>query len=652
MARRADERRVAGREGDRRPRGVTARAVLIGLLLTPLNVLFLVKATWTVGGFTGSESLFTNTVGALFLLAVANRWLALRRPHRALAPGELLTIYVMLAMSTGLTAGVWDLGGSLSGTITYPFWFATDQNEWRELLWPHLPSWLTLQDPDILEGFYAGRSDPYRWNVLRAWAALALWWASLMGAIMWVCLCLNSIVRRRWADEEKLPFPMTILPVQLADERFGLLHNKLFWVAVVFAAGAGIWNTAASLVPALPGIPFGIDYTSYVENRHPWNFIRYRGLEWGPWSIGLCYLMPLDLAFSLFAFDLFWTAQYVLSGYLGWSTSPWSGLPYGEQQTAGGFIAILAAAAWLDRRYLVQVVRRALGLPSELREEGEEAFSYRLAVWGGLAGLGYLYWLLSRGGVQAWVVASFLAIYFLMSLVISRLRAQLGPPTHQLYGAMPNWILPTLVGTRSLGPKALGLFLVLRPYLQEQRNNPTPIQLEALKMAEGGRMERRRIALALALVAPLAMVCYFWASIHIGYHMGLGTGNAHQWHLAVARWGAQGLDSDLRYPSDMNSSGALAMAFGGAFTLALMFLKLRFQWWPLHPVAFPIAIASTIQSMTLAILGAWLFKAFLLRYGGLRAHRTALPFFLGLLAGGGSIALLQRILFEALGINL
>jgi hypothetical protein len=56
--------------------------------------------------------------------------------------------------------------------------------------------------------------------------------------------------------------------------------------------------------------------------------------------------------------------------------------------------------------------------------------------------------------------------------------------------------------------------------------------------------------------------------------------------------------------------------------------------------------------MTPAIFGTWLFKAVLLRYGGLRAHRRALPFFLGLLAGGATVSLLERVLFAALGIRI
>ncbi len=633
------------------PRGVSARAVIIGLLLTPLNVFFLVKSIWMWGGFTGSESLFANTIGLLFLHALLNQWLRRRRPTWAFSPGEMLTIYLMLGMSTGLVSSVWDLGGALSGYITYPFWFATDSNEWRELLWPNLPIWLTIQDRSVLEGFYMGRADPYRWGILKAWAGPAFWWACLVGSLMWVCLCLNSIVRRRWADEEKLPFPMTILPVQLVDERGTLLRDKLFLLAVAISAGLGTWTMLASIAPSLPSLPLGIDYTQYVENNRPWNFIRHTSLQWRPWALGLCYLIPLDLALSLFVFDLLWTAEYVVSGHLGWCISKWSGFPYGEQQTAGGFIALAVAAFWLDRAYLVQVLRRAVGMRSVLQEAEPEAFGYRVAVLGCLAGLGFLWWLLARAGMPTWVIWSFLPLYFVMCLVISRLRAQLGPPTHQLYGAMPNWILPTVAGTRALGPRTMGMFFLLRPFLQEQRNHPAPLQLEALKMAEGGRMERPRIALALAVVAPLAILCYFWATIHIGYRLGLGTADTQVWQLNVPFWGTEWLESAVRDPAGFSSSGTIAIGFGMVFTLALYFLKLRFQWWPLHPVAFPIAIASTIQSMTPVIFAAWLVKALLLRYGGLRAHRTALPFFLGLLVGDATTSLLRAVLFELLDIR-
>ena len=636
---------------------MTARALVAGLVLTPLNVAFIVNATMSQGGFrfTGRHSLFVNSVAVLLVLTLINQWLKRRRSKWSFGAGEMLTIYVMLATSTGLISSAFDLGGSLAGTITYPFWFATKENHWRELLWPNLPTWLTVRDPAILEGFYTGQSSALNWAVIRAWATPAVWYAAFVGAIMWVCLCMNSIIRRRWEDEERLPFPLTALPLQIVDERSGLLRSRLWWLGIGISLGLGAWNTAVGLVPSLPSLPLAFDYTAYVANHPPWSYInRFTILEWQPFAVGLCYLIPLDLAFSLVAFDIFWTTEYILTGQLGWSTgSVLSQPPYGDQQTVGAFMALLLSALWLDRHYLLHVGRRAVGFTSALSDESQEAFSYRGAMIGLFAGLAFLWWFLARGGVPAWVVMGFFAVYFPMALVISRLRAQLGTPTHQLYGCMPNYVLPTLVGTRLLGARTMGMFGALAPFLEEQRNNPNPVQLEAFRMSEGGRMERRRIAVALAVVPPLTLLCYFAAVTQFGYRVGLASGNVNYYpHLAMPYSHTMRLDDALRYPSDPDTSGSLAMGFGLVFTFLLMFLKLRFQWWPFHPMAFPIAPASTIQALSLVIFVTWLIKALLLRYGGLKAHRSALPFFLGLLAGGAAEAMLRRSLSMILGVNL
>ncbi len=645
----SDDSRVPSAPVSAPRRGVSARALIIGFLLTPVNVFFIVKALWVWASVTGAESLFTNTIGLLFLLAVGNQWLKRRRPEWAFSSGEMLTIYLMLGIGTGLTCSLWDLGGAISTYVTHAFWFATDQNEWRETLWPYLPTWLTVQDREVLAGFYEGDTTGYQLWILRAWAAPAFWWTCLVASIMWVCLCMNSIVRRRWADEEKLAFPMAVLPTQLADERFDLLKSKLFWIGVGVAAGIGAWNLLASIVPALPAVPLSLDFTNAVEHKRPWDFLRYRALLLSPWYLGLSYLIPLDLTFSLFAFGTLWSAEYVVSGHLGWCTNKWSGFPYGEQQTAGGFIALAVVAMWLDREFLAQVLRRALGLRASLPEESGEAFGYRTAVLGVVGGLAFLWWVLSRAELPQWVALAFLGHYFLMAMVICRLRAQLGAPSHQLYGAMPNWVLPTLAGSRNLGPRSMGLFYLLRPLLQEQRNHPAPLQIEGFKMAEGGRMERRRLAVAMAIVPVLAIAFYFWATIHFGYDMGMTSGHTHVYHMLIGQWATSELDTTLKNPTAPNVSGTLAMALSAGITTALYFLKLRFTWWPLHPVAYPIAMSNTIAAMGPVLFLAWLIKGLLLRYGGLRAHRTALPFFLGLIAGDAVRSFLVTVFAELLG---
>ena len=643
-------RALQGRAGARQ-RGVTPRAILAAVALTPPTVFFLVRALWVWGWFSGQNSIFENAVALLFALAVGNVILRRWRPAWSFSAGEILTVYVLVVVVTGLTVSMWHFGGALAGNITFPFWFASQENGWQTYVWPYLSRALTVQDPEALEGFFLGHASPYRWSVLRGWLLPALWWTAFVSALLWVCLCLNSIVRRRWEDEEKLAFPIATLPIHVADERMGLLRNRLFWVAVAFSGGLGAWNLLSGFVPALPGVPLWMSYASYVQNRHPWNFIRQPTLGWSPGVIGLCYLMPLDLAFSLFFFDLFWVAEHVLSGYLGWSTNPRAGFPYGDYQVAGGMLAILISVLWLDRGFLREVGRAVLGLRSSLGEERGEAFGYRTAAVGALAGGAFLWFFMVRGGMSGWVAGAFIVLYFGMILVLCRVRAQLGPPSHQFFGATPDFILRTVVGTRGLSPGTLGMMALLNPYLKQQSSNPAPGQLEAFRMAEEGRMERRRLALALAGIVPVGMVCYFWANLHIGFQVGMATGKANHWNLGIPRWNYEWLASAIRYPAGPDVSGLGAIGFGLAFTLVLMALKLRFAWWPLHPVAFPLAIADSILEFTAAIFIAWLVKALLLRYGGLRAHRAALPVFLGLIVGESTMYFVQAVVRQALGLG-
>jgi hypothetical protein len=57
------------------------------------------------------------------------------------------------------------------------------------------------------------------------------------------------------------------------------------------------------------------------------------------------------------------------------------------------------------------------------------------------------------------------------------------------------------------------------------------------------------------------------------------------------------------------------------------------------------------QAAMFAFFGIWLLKVLLLRYGGIRAHRTALAFFNGLLAGNATGLLVRGMLFLGLGVK-
>ena len=60
---------------------------------------------------------------------------------------------------------------------------------------------------------------------------------------------------------------------------------------------------------------------------------------------------------------------------------------------------------------------------------------------------------------------------------------------------------------------------------------------------------------------------------------------------------------------------------------------MHLAWFPLHPVGFALAGNWTMDRMWLCVLIAWSVKLVLLKYGGAKAYKPAVPFFVGLILG-------------------
>jgi hypothetical protein len=382
----------------------------------------------------------------------------------------------------------------------------------------------------------------------------------------------------------------------------------------------------------------------------PWNAIRWAGVGIYQTVVGICYLMPVDLSFSLWFFNLMFRAQLIVATHFGWTTNSVTGFPYIDNQSMGGFFALLGSVLWLDRHYLAQVLRKALGLRSAL-DESREAMSYRTAVLLLAIATGFLAYFNGRGGMPFWLAMGWFADFMLLGLAVTRIRAQLAPPAFELWNMGPNMALPIFIGTKAMTPTAQGMMWITYPVTLAFGDNPQPWTLEALKLTEPDRGERRRFSWALVAIGPLVMLSAFWAILHVVYKVGVMSNpdpGSRDHALAAPYY----LASALENPSGPNYAAIGAIAAGAATTVALMAMKMQFLGWPLHPVAFPIASAWVMDAYFPAVFIAWLIKATIMRYGGLRLHRLALPLFMGLIVGSSVVALLRMVTACALGIKL
>ena len=75
------------------------------------------------------------------------------------------------------------------------------------------------------------------------------------------------------------------------------------------------------------------------------------------------------------------------------------------------------------------------------------------------------------------------------------------------------------------------------------------------------------------------------------------------------------------------------MLAGLIVTFFLMAMRTRFLWWSIHPIAYPLARDYNMNRMWFAIFISWAIKKMILKHGGLKSYRKAVPFFIGLILG-------------------
>jgi hypothetical protein len=72
---------------------------------------------------------------------------------------------------------------------------------------------------------------------------------------------------------------------------------------------------------------------------------------------------------------------------------------------------------------------------------------------------------------------------------------------------------------------------------------------------------------------------------------------------------------------------------GLLFTLFLWVMRLRMFWWPFHPAGFAISSSWSMNVLWFSIFFSSVVKWIILKQGGLKMHRKAIWFFLGLILG-------------------
>jgi hypothetical protein len=610
--------------------GVRWRSIIIGFLLIPINCYWIIQKTGVWLGPPDTLSLFYNVIFILLVLIFVNS--LLRRLNRSLAltQGELLVIYIMLSISTALE-GI-DLMQLIPPSMSHAFWFATPENEWKELFWQYIPRWLTVSDKSVLRGYYEGDSTLYTTLNIKRWLVPSLWWSAFLMVIVFVMLCINVILRKQWTENEKLVYPIIQLPLEMTKEGNSFFRNKFLIIGFAVAGSIDFINGLHYLYPAIPFIPIsrtGFSWGETFELGHFFTEKPFSAIGWTPvcvfpFAVGLTFLMPSDLSLSCWFFYFFRKIQLISGSLFGFQSMP--GYPYIKPQASGAYIGFCMITLYQSRRYLISILRKAFVGDARI-DDSSEPMPYRWAVLGIILGMTFLLLFSFKAGMSIWVAVIYFAIYFILSIAMTRMRAELGPPAHELEYGGPTEIITNFIGTRRLGAGNLTVSSLYMVFNRCYRSHPMPHQLEGFKLAEQTGIDNHKLIIAMLIAAAIGILSLFWVSLTAGYQT---TGHVLTWAPQIAFDRLRGW---LYNPRGSDVPASVFTSIGFSLTILLSIMRMRFIWWKLHPVGYPLCASWTINLIWFSILLGWIIKVIILKYGGIRGYRKALPFFLGLIMG-------------------
>lgn len=623
---------------------ITVRSIIIGFLATIPGVF------WGVYGDVVSQTDLTSTslmmppVLILITLLLVNALFRKIRPAWVLSPTELIIIYVMNTMAVILSGmGMLQFLCTTLGAVPH---FQPTEPLWETYL-DYVPKYI-MPKLSAIDGFYKG-NQPIPWS---AWTWPIMLWSGFLFSMLFSMLCINTIFRKQWVERERLAFPIVQLPLEMTDEKSGFFKNKYMWAGFLLACGLESLNSLAFLYPNIPKVQLTASDLAPLFTSHPWNAIGYFPTTFYPLAIGLGFVLSTDVSFSCWFFYLFTKMENVFAAAVGWQagSGALSAPPYLAQQSAGGFIGIVVVVVYLARAHLRDVFMHVFG--GKKLDDDDEPMPYKLAVYGLIAGFGVMVGFCILVGISPMVAVAYLGLYMLFATAISRLRAEAGPAWVMGPGwdAMDSLVRP--IGSSLFSHGNLVGLAYFHWFSIEMRCCPMPVQAEAMKMAQvkQTRQKTMTILLLIAIVAGIAIG--FWACLAVWYHFGAGSAKVDPWRTDMGAAPFHRITDYIVNPNKADTPGSMAMLFGMLFTFLLSAMRSQFFWWPLHPAGYVLANTGTMYWLWCPFMIAWFLKVTIIRYGGIKGYRTALPFFLGLVLGDYTISSLWALAGSVFGVHM
>lgn len=611
--------------------GVTVRALVLGL---GLAVLAIVWNTYVEYIAHTARMNITHFPIAIFVpyvvLALGNAVLRRYGVSWALTPPELLA---MLAMGlVGAAVPAFGLTSYFLGMIAIPYYLATPENQWESYFHQYLPNWLIpSNEGGAMQYLFEGLPNPNMpipWGV---WVAPLMGWMIFIGAIVLASICLAVMLRKQWAEHERLAYPILHPAVDLAEAEthVSLFENRLFWIGAAIPFFIFSWNMISYFSPGFPRIPLSRGWmpigTHFPHVHISVNF----------YTIGFAYFANVDVLFSIWVFYLFYCLQIAFYRRVGINLSSKGDMKSdatASLQAGGAFLALVLWGLWMARHHLRDVFWKAFK-PSHPVDDSQELLSYRFCALGFIFSMVFVICWLNAVGI-AWTVSVVLALgLFLSYLGVARVIAETGV----VYFSMPmsgHGLLPFVFGGPNVfDPPTQTALRVVDSLAAQGKGMFMPPLVHAAKIGDMIQHHRKRLVLGIGLTLVLGIGTAIIYTLYLGYTV--GAYNFNDYPFTRYPPGAyDGLVKVLKSEETWEIERYYFLLLGILIFAGVSFMRYRFSWWPLSPIGMVVPLTHAIHSIFTIFL-AWGIKVIIMRIGGVALYRRVRPLFLGLLVGYG-----------------
>lgn len=633
--------------------GVSFRSFAIGIIAAAVVSLVVSYAELKVKYIQiGFLQLPPAVVGMFVFLLLASSWAGRIRKQFGLSPQELLTIYCMMLFSSMISSR--GLLEKVLPLLVTPAYYANEANGWAKFYFPNIKKWMVPFDPSqplqnspplvakrFFEGLRSGEQIPWhQWiGPLACWAVLAL---LIFGAF----LCLASIIRRQWVDNEKLTFPLAQLPLEMVrdDRETGFFRNRLTWAGFSIPAAVFAFNGLHGWYPSIPQVSLQINLHDYAINP-PLSYIGYTPMFISFAAIGFFFLLPADMLFSLWFFFVLTRIQQIVAGSYNMEMMEMPIYPtklFIGYQVMGAYFVLAGYLLWVSMPHIKKILRSAFGTEKVI--DSNELLPYKAAVWGlVICVLGAAVWL-RLAGMSPWLAVFELVIFiFIIAVVMARSTSEGGLLMTET-SFRPVDVYRLFAPTSSLGPANMTVLAFADAgFFRDLRGLVLTGFLDGLRIGDGVQIRRRAFLPVFVASILVAMVVGGAFQIWLPYK----EGGIHLYDYAYAsnnRWGFMDYESAMRGTvSGVGWQAPFFLGVGIAVTAFLAYMRYAFYWWPLHPLGYALCASWTMIVFWFPCLIAWILKSNVMKYGGMRTYVRARPFFLGMILGEFSMAVVWTV---------